>query len=87
VKFHGTRLSLAAEIDEYHPECETSVYALGQQELGHILSMPRVEAWRTSRRYTDQVQAALSVGIPFYSVHKMRNGQLWTSEHFPGSVY
>jgi hypothetical protein len=73
-------------VDEFSPDCETSVYALGQQELGHILSMPRIKA-RTSRREWQESKAGLKAGIPFYSIHKTRIGELWTKTHNRGSVF
>jgi hypothetical protein len=76
IKFNGERMSWS-ESDEWDPTSSTSVYALGQPELGHVLSMPRIESHRRNLRYENSDKADFDVGIPFYSVHKTQIGEQW----------
>jgi hypothetical protein len=86
IKFHGERSSWP-DWDEWNPESETSVYALGQQELDHILSMPRLDKAAIWDMCNPTVlETDFRVGIPFYSVHKTQVGELWKSQYNPGEV-
>jgi hypothetical protein len=60
------------------------VYAMGQPELGHILSSYRQPGEIGEGHHSYQEKPEL--GIPFYSIHKEKLGERWAHTNEPANV-